>query len=132
MSNHYPRAAAALFYGIAALTACAGQTHREVAPAPATALGVIGEEDIARSHGMTVYEVINRVRPMYLLSQLDMAPTEAREVYLNGVRLGGVDQLRLIPASEVKEIRFVRATDGGAYGVSRSGGAIVVISKVGR
>jgi hypothetical protein len=51
---------------------------------------------------------------------------------LNGVRLGGLNELRLIPAKEVKEIRFVRAIDGGAYGVGRSGGAILIISKSGR
>jgi hypothetical protein len=69
---------------------------------------------------------------MFLVSKVDLAPNAEREVYLNGIRLGGVNELRLIPAREVKEIRFVRAIDGVAFGVGRSGGAILVISKQGR
>jgi hypothetical protein len=69
---------------------------------------------------------------MYLMSKLDLAPNADCEVYLNGVKLGGVGELRLIPARDVKAIRFVRAIDVGANGVGRSGGAILVISKAGR
>ena len=69
---------------------------------------------------------------MYLLSNVDLSPTAPREVWLNGVRIGGINELRLIPAKEIKEIRFVRAIDRAAFGVGRSGGAILVISKSGR
>jgi hypothetical protein len=69
---------------------------------------------------------------MYLDSKVDLSPTTERQVYLNGVKLGGVRELRWISARDVKEIRFVRAIDGGVYGVGRSGGAILVISKAGR
>lgn len=123
---------AALFYSMAVLTACAAQGRRDLTPAPPRALDVISEADIARSNGTNAYEVVERVRPMYLASKLDLAPTAQREVYLNGIKLGGIGQLRWIPAREVKEIRFVRAIDGGVYGVDRSAGAILVISKGGR
>jgi hypothetical protein len=69
---------------------------------------------------------------MFLISKVDLAPTAERAVYLNGIRLGGVNELRSISAKEVKEIRFVRAIDGAAFVVGRSGGAILVISKAGR
>ena len=122
----------ALFYSMAILTACASQTRRDFYATPSGSLGVITEQEIGGSHGTNAYEVVQRVRPLYLTSNLDLSPTTERQVYLNGVKLGGVDELRLIPAREVKEIRFVRAIDGGVYGVSRSGGAILVISRPGR
>jgi hypothetical protein len=121
-----------LLYSMLLLTACASQSRRDFTPVPSTALGVITADQITSSRGMTAYDVVDRVRPMYLVSKLDLAPMAEREVYLNGVRLGGIEQLRLIPAREVGEIRFVRAIDGGAFGVGRSGGAILVTSKVGR
>ena len=124
---------AALFYSMAALGGCAGQNRAElnVSPRPG-GLAAITEEDIVKSHATTALEAVEKLNPMYLTSKLDLAPTAEREVYLNGVRLGGVNELRWIPAREVKEIRFVRAIDGGAYGVGRSGGAILVVSKIGR
>ena len=121
-----------LFYGMASLTACAVQGGPELGFAPSGALNVLSEAEIANSRATTAYEAVERVRPMYLVSKVDLAPTAERVVFLNGMRLGGVGELRLIPAREVKEIRFVRAMDGSAYGVGRSGGAILVISKAGR
>ena len=122
----------ALFYSTAIMTGCISQTTRSFDVTPSKALGVIGPEEIENSHGTTAYEVVERIRPLYLTSNLDLSPNAEREVYLNGVRLGGLNELRSIPAKEVKEIRFVRAIDGVAYGVGRSGGAILVISKAGR
>lgn len=138
-SSRKPACVAALFYsvallpGMALLPGCAAQNQPELGFSRSSgALAAITEEDIAKSHATTAYEAVDRVRPIYLTSKLDLAPTAEREVYLNGVRLGGVGELRLIPAREVKEIRFVRAIDAAAYGVGRSGGAILVISKAGR
>jgi hypothetical protein len=125
----------ALFYGtttLVLLTACASQVPRSFGVAAAGPLGLITREEIESSHGTTAYEVVERARPMYLSSKLDLSPNVERAVYLNGLRLGGLSELRRIPAREVKEIRFVRAIDEVAYGVGRSGGAIFVVSKSGR
>ena len=127
------KALAALFYSMALVSGCAAQNRAELSLSPRTGgLAAISEEDIVKSHATTALEAVERLNPLYLDSKLDLAPTAEREVYLNGVRLGGVNELRWIPAREIKEIRFVRAIDGGAYGVVRSGGAILVISKTGR
>ena len=128
--NH-PRISA-LFCSIAVLAACASQpVGRELDLAASPTLNVMTQADIANSHATTAYQAVQLLRPMYLLSGVDLAPTEQREVYLNGVPLGGVDELRLIPASEVQEIRFVRAIDGGTYGLTGTSGGILVISRVG-
>ena len=117
---------------IAAITACASQRAPDTGATPSSALGVMTESEIAESQASTAYDAIARKHPLFLLSKVDLAPTAEREVYLNGIRLGGVNELRSIPAREVKEIRFVRAIDGAAFGVGRSGGAILVVSKAGR
>jgi hypothetical protein len=117
---------------VVVVTACAPQRGPETGAAPSSALGVMTEAEIAESRATTAYDAIERKHPMFLISKVDLAPTAEREVYLNGMRLGGVSELRSIPAKEVKEIRFVRAIDGAAFGVGRSGGAILVISKAGR
>ena len=122
-----------LFYSIALMAACAAPNQPDFGVRPtASPLGLISQEDVITSRANTAYEVVQRLKPMYLDSKLDLAPTLDRQVYLNGVKLGGVSELRWISARDVKEIRFVRAIDGGVYGVGRSGGAILVISKAGR
>jgi hypothetical protein len=130
--NAHSPAHLAICCAIAAITACASQRGPDTGAAPSSALGVMTQSEIFESRATTAYDAIARKRPMFLVSKVDLAPNAEREVYLNGVRLGGLNELRLIPAKEVKEIRFVRAIDGGAYGVGRSGGAILIISKSGR
>jgi hypothetical protein len=130
--NAHRPAHLAICCAIAAITACASQRGPDTGATPSSALGVMTESEIAESQATTAYDAIARRRPVFLVSKLDLAPNAEREVYLNGIRLGGVNELRSIPAREVKEIRFVRAIDGVAFGVGRSGGAILVISKSGR
>jgi hypothetical protein len=85
--------------------------------------------DIADSHATTAYEAIERSRPRFLLTNVDRGPTVPRLVFLNGVVLGGgLDELRSIPASSVREIRFVRSIDAAT---AHFGGGILVFSKPG-
>jgi hypothetical protein len=130
--NAHSPAHLAICCAIAAITACASQRGPDTGATPSSALGVMTESEIVESQATTAYDAIARRHPLFLVSKVDLAPTAEREVYLNGIRLGGVNELRSIPAREVKEIRFVRAIDGAAFGVGRSGGAILVISKAGR
>lgn len=122
----------ALCSALVVLSACAQRGGPDLRVGPSHSFGVITEAEIAESQARTAYDAVERKQPLFLTSKVDLAPNADRQVYLNGVRLGGIRELRLIPAREVKEIRFVRAIDGGAYGVGRSGGAILVISKSGR
>jgi len=119
---------------MAVLTACvnAGPPNLGAGPASPADAAVMTAAEIADSHAPTAYDAIQRSHPLFLMSRVDLAPMAEREVYLNGLRLGGVGELRSIPASSVREIRFVRALDGAAFGIGRPGGAILVISKSGR
>lgn len=123
-----------LLGGMALLTACVTSRQPSLGPRQfsSAAPDVMTEAEIAGSHASTVYEAIQLSHPLFLMSRIDVGPLAQREVYLNGMRLGGIGELRGIPASSVREIRFVRALDAAASGIGRPGGAILVISKAGR
>ncbi len=139
---------------MAALTACttARLLEQGTRPLSPAANAIMTEGEIADSHANTAYEAIQLSHPLYLMSSINVAPLTARvfcydgkrtseetdwknrrfpDVYLNGVCLGGIRELRGIPASSVQEIRFVRAVDSGAFGVG-PGGMILVTTKARR
>ena len=97
---------------------------------PATT--VIMQDEIAQTHATSAYDAIQLARPLFLISRVGLGPIAERAVYLDGMRLGGIDQLRGIAASSVRAIRYVRALDISPSGIDRPAGAILVISKVGR
>jgi hypothetical protein len=122
-----------LLGGVALLAACVTSGQPSLGPRPVSSAtaDVMTEAEIAGSHASTAYEAIQLSHPLFLVSKIDVGPLDQREVYLDGMRLGGIGELRGIAASSVREIRFVRAIDAAASGIGRSGGAILVISKAG-
>ena len=140
--------------GMAALTACTNARTPELGTRPLSpaAGAIMTEGEIADSHANTAYEAIQLSHPLYLMSSINVAPLTQRtfcydgkrtreetdwknrrfpDVYLNGVCLGGIRELRGIPASSIKEIRFIREVDSSASGVG-PGGMILVITKARR
>jgi hypothetical protein len=124
----------AVICALAALAACtnAGTSEPRIRQLPPVGAEVMTETEITGSQALTAYDAIQRSHPRFLTTKVDLAASADREVYLNGIHLGGIGELRGIPASSVHEIRFVRAIDGAASGIGRTGGAILVISKAGR
>jgi hypothetical protein len=123
-----------LVFGSILLAACVSAGTQKLTTSPSAAVDreVVTEAEIADSHAITAYQAIERLRPRFLLTKVDLGPAMARQVYLNGIALGGVNELRTIPASSVREIRFVRSIDAPAFGTGGSGGVILVVSKSGR
>lgn len=140
--------------GMAALTACTNARLPEPGTRPLSpaAGAIMTEGEVADTHANTAYEAIQLSHPLYLMSSVNVAPLTQRapcydarrtreetdwknrrfpDVYLNGVCLGGIRELRAIPASSIQEIRFVRAVDSGAFGIG-PGGMILVITKARR
>lgn len=94
--------------------------------------GVLSEASIANADGSTAYDVVARLRPSVVAvnsGQL-FAPT----VYLDGLRLGGISEMQLIPAAGLVQVRFLSATEAySLYGWQAGrGGAIVLTTKRGR
>jgi hypothetical protein len=132
VATRVARAQKTLVFGLILLGACVSAGTRE----PRTSSSRFVDRDlmtaaeIAGSQATTAYQAIERLRPRFLLTQVDLGPTLPRLVFLNGMVLGGgVDELRAIAANDVQEIRFVRAIDAAT---EHFGGGIFVVSKAGR
>ena len=69
---------------------------------------VLGDED--RRDAGSAYDLIRRLRPEYLMSRgatsILLNVSETPEVYIDGVRRGGVEELQGLPASEVFDVRY--------------------------
>jgi len=112
--------------GLAWLAACASGGS-----GPAGRRDVITYEQIQNVNVSTAMEVIERLRPEYVRGRgrtsFDGPDTQLPVVYVDGVRAGGVDALRNISAHDVREIRYVNATDATTrYGTGHTGGVIEV------
>ena len=90
----------------------------------------------------TAYDIVLALRPTMLVSrsmalrQSGMTLWESDpgiKVYLDGIRYGGVESLITIPASTVREVRWLSAIDATTrYGTGHTAGAITVTSRTGR
>ena len=80
---------------------------------------------------LTAYDAVERLRPSYLRQRgpatlLSVGDTRV-QVFLNEVRIGGVDVLRTIPVSEVAWIRYLSPSEATIrFGTQAGGGAIIV------
>jgi hypothetical protein len=75
----------------------------------------------------SAYDAVQRLKPNFLVTR-GYSNFDRRTVYLNGARLlGGVDNLRTIEASSVRQIVFLSAIEATArYGTGNGAGALLV------
>jgi hypothetical protein len=130
----------AMMWGIAALMslACASapsSTPSTVAPsgtvtASRTSRDVILADEIATSGARTAMEAIRRLRPQMLQGR-GVRETNEIAVYIDGTRTEGTRaDLEQIPASQVKEIRYLNGQDATQrFGANHGAGAILVTRK---
>lgn len=109
---------------------------------------VITEEEIASNGSFTnALEIVQRLRPAMLRVRGGMGGAQASEasssggggmdagsneikVYVDNQPMGGVDALRQIVPSQLKEIRYLSPSDATTlFGTGNTAGAIQVISK---
>lgn len=102
---------------------------------------LITEEEITTAAAglQNVFLVVQRLRPQMLRvrsgstgggsSSGDVSANELL-VYLDSQRIGGVDALREVQTTSVREIRYLNASDATTlFGTGHMGGAIQVITK---
>jgi hypothetical protein len=81
---------------------------------------------------MTAYEAVARLRPGMLRFRPGVHEDRGADVYIDGLLLGGAEQLAGIPATDVHEIRFVRSLDASArYTHVAASGIIFITTKLG-
>lgn len=113
-----------------------------ISAAPSTsrtrgAANVITEAEIGASAYQNALEVVQNLRPQMLIPRgvgSDATGLSAASIpiiiYMDDVRLGEPSSLTNIPASRVKEIRFMNARDATTrYGTGHSSGVILVTTK---
>jgi hypothetical protein len=110
---------------------------------------LITADEIAKTNVLTGYDAVQKLRPA-MLSQKQIASAHGQGgvaadappikgtdvesgqvvVYMDGTRLGGVEQLRGITASSIATVRYYSASEAQLkWGSNHPGGAIEVISK---
>jgi hypothetical protein len=96
---------------------------------------VIVEAEVAAAGVTNALEAVQRLRPAMLRSRAGGASQanpegEAIAVYVDGVKVGGPEQLTSVTALNVKEIRFINAADATTrFGTGHPSGAIMVTTK---
>lgn len=90
------------------------------------------EIQIANVTPITAYDAVLRLRPIALYPPGGRAFEPS--VYLDGLRLGGVEQLQRISAIDLIGIEFLTPIEAAAkYGpTGRDGGAILLTTRIGR
>ncbi len=143
----------------AAAAGCASKPGPTATPAPATRAApqstravalprgradLITEAEIAAAGGnlQTAFEIVQRLRPtmMRLRAGTTTGSSDGRSstnvssarimVYLDNQPMGGIDALREIMTSQVREIRYLNANDATTlFGTGHQAGAIQVLGK---
>lgn len=95
---------------------------------------LITEQEIAASNESNVFDVVNRLRPMFLKtrgrSTINAGGSEYASVFLDGQYYGELGSLRNIVASQIHEIRYLNGPDAvSRYGMRYGSGAVDVRSK---
>ncbi len=121
--------------GGGASTSAAG-TAAASAPRPARgSANVITEAEVLAANVNNAYEAIQRLRPTMLrgrgsASSSDQSGSQGLVVYVDGSPLGGVQALGNISALNVREIRYLSASDATTrFGTGHPVGAILVTTK---
>jgi hypothetical protein len=128
-----------LLLGIGGTRAWAQSTSQENKPTKVKRqTNLISEEEISaiRAEAADAYAVVSRLRPQFLrlrgtkesISEVT-APLEIKVVVDNAGR-GGIETLRQIPTSILKEIRYLNGTDASIqFGTNFGAGAILVFTR---
>ena len=122
------RRAAPLLLLLLALAACAGAAGTSAVGAA----NLVGPDQLREldSEGLTVYQVLSRLRPTWLRSRgqtsIRGGPDIPRAV-IDGVPYDDLAELARVNAREVESIEFVSSGDATTlYGTGYAGGAILV------
>jgi hypothetical protein len=117
---------------LAAAVACASArapstgTHRDA--------NLITEQEIVDSRGSNGFDVVSRLRPMFLktrgTSTINARRSEYASVFVDGAFYGNLSSLRTIVANQIHEIRYLSGIESASkYGFRYGSGAIDVRTK---
>ncbi len=113
------------------VAACANATFETSRTLPQQDPRRIVNAEIVAAGATDAYEAVSRLRPLFLArrgeTSILLRDQTALTVYLDEVRLGGLEMLRTVPTVVIRSIRFVDASEATLkWGPGHSGGAIQV------
>lgn len=117
----------------AALQAATDNAYAAPQPRVRTSSDLITPAELASAGSGSAYDVVMRLRPQFFNARpvgYGTDPYGGRPVvYYNGMRLGGVDELRTISMTMVGEVRFLTPVVGAEwFGRYHPGGVIAITS----
>ena len=130
--------AAVSVVAVVALAACASGGTSAGAGKTRYSQNVITADELATVDVTDAYQAIQRLRPQFLSNSRGPTQMGTRsgttdagiQVYMNDQRLGDVSSLSQIPKNDIKEIRFLSASEASSrFGTGNTAGAIVVTRK---
>ena len=75
---------------------------------------IVASDAISRMNARTAYGLVEQLRPIFLHAPLG---TDPPNVYLDGMLIGGVSELRNVSAGSLEQIQFLSAMEAaGRYG----------------
>src|SRR5512138_1028933 len=132
---------AAMSWGCSSSGTSAGGVGTSATSAPRPASGgqdlILESEITARAGEATnALQVVMKLRPQMLRSRGVISPNDPNgestmpKVYVDNVAYGNVESLSNINSAQIKEIRYIKATDATTqWGTGHTGGVILVITK---
>jgi hypothetical protein len=95
---------------------------------------VLGEREIADAQVVNVYDAVTRLRPQFIKhrgpTSINLSGQSQMNVYLDDMRLGGLDIMRSTSVGGIRSIRYVNASEATfRWGVNNSGGAILLSTR---
>lgn len=117
----------------AAIVLVLGMTAAPLAAAIPGPSATITSEDLARSPRTDLLDYVRSERPMWMHQRGPQNATGGITVFLNGARLGGIDELATLPTAIVREVRHYRGSDAVLrFGPDHADGVIAVITEPAR
>jgi hypothetical protein len=98
----------AVLAAVLACTACAAAAPSPSSDAPRTRRDLITYEQLMRTEESTLYEAIMRLQPGWL-QRVSRHNDSDIGVFVNGARVGSVEFLQQLPASQVQEVRYLNS-----------------------
>jgi hypothetical protein len=118
------------------LSTCASRTREGGTPRTDSRILTYAEiQDAAQQNIGNLYDLISTRRSQWLRSRSGVptrgAATEYTvSVWMDGIRLGGQEQLRLVPLSTIVEVRYLTPSEAQAsLGLNNLGGAIAISTR---
>jgi hypothetical protein len=121
--------------GLALAVGAAGCNQKRASAAPMPAHYMIGADELSHATEISLYDAIRRLRPNFLTARGHPAygapETTELSLYVNGVRMDSIEDLRRISCAEVAMVRFYEPQYANTRfpGHNNAGGAIDVTLK---